>query len=89
METVLKQQIVRLKELGFEFSEIVESTNKDPMETELNFYNDGIPLSIKLGNILECDDATGIINDSIWWSCCGMELNHDVPMCTVCKEWCA
>ena len=24
--------------------------------------------------------------NSIWWSCCGAELDHDIMICPICKE---
>ena len=45
-------------------------------------------MNIELDDILLAKSASDIERDAEWYSCCGDTLDHDVPMCSSCKEWC-
>lgn len=70
--------------------EILENLGAKEIEIEqleISFYFDDRYMTIEVNEIEPDTTASEIINNSIWWSCCDRELNHDIPICPVCQEY--
>lgn len=69
----------KLVELGFEFLSVAEN--------EVEFQGDHYYVA-SVEDVETAESYAELENVAEWISCCGDVLDHDVPMCPTCKEWC-
>jgi hypothetical protein len=69
----------KLVELGFEFLSVSEN--------EVQFQGDHYYVA-SVEDVETAESYVELEDVAEWVSCCGETLDHDVPMCPRCKEWC-
>lgn len=67
----------QLEKLGMTDIEIVGDT--------IHFESDTQPMSIETEEVID-SELSYILRNATWWSCCGIELDHDMMICMDCKE---
>jgi hypothetical protein len=82
-EITLKEVRTRLEEWGYEFT-----GHTDVPEKLVTFQVDSLEMCATYEDVMDAEGIRELEAVAEWYSCCGDVLDHDVPMCPSCKEWC-
>ena len=77
----------KLKEWGLLYEDHGMSYS-DAENIWVQYESDGQMMCSTDEEIMDAETVGELIDTAEWYSCCGDVLDHDVPMCPSCKEWC-
>lgn len=69
-----------------EILSILGATQIEEDGTEIHFHFNDYDMTIDRAEIDKKLTGEELMRWSTWWSCCGDELDHDNPICSICKE---
>ena len=78
-------KVALLESMGFE---VHDYDIFDTPGANVNFSGIEGDFQIEFDQFTESDSRNHILAYATRFSCCGDELNSEIPLCPSCKEWC-
>jgi hypothetical protein len=76
----------KLSEFGLEYEDHGNTPGNGNMWVQ--YESERMMMVSLFYEVMDAESVTELIDSAEWYSCCGSILDHDVPLCTTCGEWC-